>query len=58
MDRSYRIRRAVEELAAAERAKSPQAALVHRELARLYRESIDGEPSQDRSRNMRTPQLA
>jgi hypothetical protein len=36
MDRSYCIRRAAEEYAAAEKATSPQAAKAHRELAQRY----------------------
>jgi len=36
IDRSYFIRRASEELAAAERATSPKAASIHSELALRY----------------------
>ena len=35
-DRSYLVKRASEELAAAERATSPSAAKIHRELAQRY----------------------
>ena len=54
MDRSYCIRRAAEELAAAESATCPQAAKAHRELAQRYSAMIEGElapaaPDQPRS---------
>ncbi len=41
MDRSYFARRAAEELVAAEKASSPQAAKAHRELALHYSTMIE-----------------
>jgi hypothetical protein len=43
MDRSYFIKRTSEELAAAERATSPTAAKIHRELALRYSAMSDEE---------------
>jgi hypothetical protein len=43
MDRSYLIRRATEELAAAKRATCPQAAKAHRELAQRYSTMVEDE---------------
>jgi hypothetical protein len=45
IDRSYFIRRATEELAAAESAASPAAARIHRELAQRYSAMSEQHPS-------------
>jgi hypothetical protein len=53
-DRQYYLRRAAEELQAAERAQTPKAELLHRTLAENYAHIVESEdvaaPSADRKR--------
>jgi len=51
IERSYLIRRASDELAAAERATSSTAAKIHRELARRYSVMSDDEHASAIGRN-------